>query len=128
MPPPRETPRVRDITIHNKCRCVDKAETDKRQRTKSTTTCQEEKNNKENCRCISPGYLHLFLGNLSFACAQFLGYTCPELESLECSSGHSDIDTLAGASFFSRYVCVSASASSAQFAHSHSGVGNIRLR
>lgn len=100
MPPPRETPRVRDITIHNKCRCVDKAETDKRQRTKSTTTCQEEKNNKENCRCISPGYLHLFLGNLSFACAQFLGYTCPELESLECSSGHSDIDTLAGASFF----------------------------
>lgn len=27
-------------------------------------------------------------------------YMCPELESLECSSGHSDIDTLAGASFF----------------------------
>lgn len=100
MPPPRETPRVLDIAIHNKCRCVDKAEMDKRQRTKSTTTCQKKKNNKENCRCISPGYLHLFLGHLSLCLCRVLGYMCPELESLECSCGHSDIDTSAGASFF----------------------------
>lgn len=39
---------------------------------------REKKNkkiNEENCRCISPGYLHLFLGDLSLCLCPVLGYT-----------------------------------------------------
>lgn len=74
--PATETPRVLDITIHNKCRCVDKAEMDKRQRTKSTTTCQEKKTKKIIKKTVDAslrGICISFLAICHYACAQFWG-------------------------------------------------------